>query len=102
MTVPLAESVKLCAKTFRLTVVVALKEPDVPVMVSVYCPRLAVLLAVSVSTLAPVAGFGLHDAVTPLGRPEVTARLTPPLNPYWEFTFTVDVLKLPWPKVTLL
>jgi hypothetical protein len=50
-------------------------------MVSMYCPRLAVLLAVSVSTLFPVVGFGLKDAVTPLGRPE-TARVALPLNPY--------------------
>ena len=51
-----------------------------------YWPRLAVLLAVSVSTLEPVAvGFGAKDAVTPLGRPDAT-RLTWPLNPDCEFT----------------
>jgi hypothetical protein len=49
--------VKLGANTPRLSVVVALKEPEVPVMVSVYCPRLAVLLAVSVNVLELVAGF---------------------------------------------
>ena len=45
---------------------VALNEPEAPVMVSVYCPRLAVLLAVRVKVLFPVVGFGLKDAVTPL------------------------------------
>ena len=67
---------------------VELKEPEVPVMVSVYCPMLAELLAVSVKVLLPVVGFGLKDAVTPLGRPDVTAKLTLPLNPYWGFTLT--------------
>lgn len=64
--------------------VLALWEPEVPVIVTVYCPRLAVLLAVSVSKLLPeelgtAVGLGLKDAVTPLGRPE-TARLTLPVK----------------------
>jgi hypothetical protein len=62
-------------------VVLAVREPEVPVMVRVEDPMLAVLLAVNVRVLVPVAGFGEKDAVTPLGRP-VTARLTLPLNPY--------------------
>ena|ERR1035438_7634936 len=82
-----AESVKLGAKMLKLAVVDALKEPEVPVMVRVYCPRLAVLLAVSVKVLIPVVGFGLKDAVTPLGRP-ATARFTLPLKPFWGFTST--------------
>jgi hypothetical protein len=49
-------------------------------MVSVYCPVAAVLVAVSVSVAEEVVGFGLKDAVTPLGRPE-TERLTLPVNP---------------------
>jgi hypothetical protein len=55
--------------------------PEVPVIVNLYCPRGAELLAVSVKTLDPLAGLGFHDAVTPLGRP-VTARFTFPVNPY--------------------
>ena len=49
----------------------------------VLVPTVAVLLAVSVSSLKSVVvvGFGENDAVTPLGRPE-TARLTLPANPY--------------------
>jgi hypothetical protein len=64
-----------------VTVVVAVKEPEVPVMVSVYCPTGAELLAVSVNVLQLLVGFGLKDAVTPLGSPEVTARSTLPVNP---------------------
>lgn len=66
-----------------MNVVVAVRLPEVPVMVTVYCPGEAVLLAVNVNVLELVAGFWLHDAVTPLGRPE-TDRSTLPLNPYWE------------------
>ena len=54
-------------------------------MVALYCPVAAVLLAVSVSVLELVTGFGRKNAVTPLGRP-VTARFTLPVNPYCEFT----------------
>ncbi len=60
-------------------------EPDVPVMVTVYCPRVAALLAVSVRVLLPVVGLGEKDAVTPLGSPE-TERFTLPVKPYCEFT----------------
>jgi hypothetical protein len=66
-------------------VVVTLELPDVPVTVTVDCPVVAELLAVSVSVLVPVVGFGTKDAVTPLGRPE-TERLTFPVNPYSGFT----------------
>jgi hypothetical protein len=65
--------------------VVAVWEPDLPVMVTVYCPREAVLAAVKVSVPAVIAeaGFGLKDALTPLGRPE-TERLTLPVKPLRE------------------
>ena len=63
----------------RLTVVVAVKLPEVPVMVTVVGPPVvAVPLAVSVSVLllvGLVVLVGLKAAVTPLGRPEA-ARLT--------------------------
>ena len=66
---------------------VAVRLPEVPVTVKVYCPMAAELLAVTVSVLVlfPVAGFGEKDAVTPVGSPE-TERLTLPVNPYWGFT----------------
>jgi hypothetical protein len=61
--------------------VVFVKLPDVPVMVSVTVPMVAVPLAVSVNVLVVVAGFGLNDAVTPLGRPDAD-KLTLPLKPF--------------------
>jgi hypothetical protein len=78
-----AESVKLGgggAFTVRETGAVLVRLPEVPVMVTVAVPVVAVLLAVSVKVLLAVAGFGLNDAVTPLGRPEAD-RLTLPLKP---------------------
>ena|ERR1700733_12782181 len=95
-----AESVKLGAETLRVRVVLAASEPEVPVMVSVAVPGVAVLLPVSVSVLVPVVGFGVKEADTPLGRP-VTARLTLPVNPYWEYTLTNVELELPGPTLTL-
>lgn len=76
-----AESVKLGTAIEIGRVVLALNEPDVPVMVAVYWPTGTVLLAVSVSVLEYVVGFVEKDAVTPLGRP-VTARFTLPANPF--------------------
>ena len=55
-------------------------------MVKGYCPTTAELLVVSVRILIPEVGFALHVAVTPAGRPDVTARLTLPVNPYCGFT----------------
>ena len=69
-------------KTPRVIVVVAVRLPDVPVIVSVLLPMLVALLAVKVRVLAPDAGLGEKEAVTPLGKPE-TLKFTLPLNPYW-------------------
>ena len=49
-------------------------DPNVPVTVTVAFPGAAVLLAVNVKTLLPLAGFCEKLAVTPLGKPE-TERL---------------------------
>jgi len=46
-----------------------LNEPETPVIVTVLVPVVALLLAVNVSVLVPVAGFGLNAAVTPLPKP---------------------------------
>jgi hypothetical protein len=54
-------------------------------MVTLYCPVAAELLAVIVSKLGPVVGFGKKDAVTPLGRPEAE-RVILPVNPLRGFT----------------
>lgn len=51
-------------------------------------PVAAAPLAVSVNLLLPVAGFGLKDAVTPLGNAEAL-RLTLPLNAFTGFTVMV-------------
>ena len=66
--------------TVKASVVVCLRLPDVPVIVTVAVPVVAVRLAVRVSLLVPVAGLGLNAAVTPVGNPDA-ANVTLPLNP---------------------
>jgi hypothetical protein len=56
------------------------REAETPVMVTVLVPVVAELLAVKVSVLVPIAGFGLKDAVTPVPRP-VADRVTLPAKP---------------------
>ena len=81
-------------------VAVRVKLPEVPVMVTVNVPVVAVLLAVSANVLVAVAGFGLNDAVTPLGRPDAD-RLTLPLNPFSGVTVIALVPLLPGVRLTL-
>ena len=71
----------------RAKVVVTVRAPDFPVMVTLCCPTAAELLAVSVTVLLypAVVGFGEKDAVTPLGKPDAE-RVTRPVNPSREFT----------------
>jgi hypothetical protein len=76
-----ANNVKVGAVMVTERLVVAVNAPEVPVMVRFAVPPAAVLLAVNVSTLVPLVGFVPHDAVTPLGRPDVTAKFTLPVNP---------------------
>ncbi len=76
--------------TVRAMVVVAVRLPEVPVMVTVAVPAVAELLAVSDRTLDVVVLVGLNDAVTPLGKPDA-ARLTLPVNPFWSVTVMVLV-----------
>jgi hypothetical protein len=87
--------------TVRVIVAVCVKLPDVPVMLTGTVPVVAVLLAVSVNVLVAVAGFGLNDAVTPLGRPDAD-KLTAPLKPFCGETVTVLVLLAPWIRTKLL
>ena len=70
------------------------RPPSVPVMATKYVPATAEALAVSVSALLPVVGFGLNAAVTPLGSPGA-ARVTLPVNPFWGITVMVAVLEAP-------
>jgi hypothetical protein len=87
--------------TVRVIVAVCVKLPDVPVMLTGTVPVVAVLLAVSVNVLVAVAGFGLNDAVTPLGRPDAD-KLTAPLKPFCAETVIVLVLLAPWIRVRTL
>jgi len=80
--------------TVRVIAVVCVNAPDVPVMVTVTVPVVAALLAASVNVLVVVAGLGLNDAVTPLGRPEAD-KLTLPLKPFSGVTVIVLVPLVP-------
>ena len=75
--------------------VVAVNVPDVPVMVRFEVPAVAVLLAVRVSTLAPVVGLVPNDAVTPAGSPAM-ASVTLPVNPPVPVTEILSVMAVPW------
>jgi len=81
-------------ETVSATVVVAVVVPEVPVMVTVDEPTVAVLLAVNVSTLELVDVAGLNEAVTPLGNP-VAVKVTLPVNPPVSVTVIVSVPLLP-------
>lgn len=88
-----ADSEKLAcaaATTVRLTVAVCVSVPDVPVMVTVAAPVVAVLLAVNVRTLVLVVLAGLNEAVTPDGKPDAV-NATLPVKPLRSVTVTVLV-----------
>ena len=63
-------------------------------------PVAAVALAVSVSVLVEVVGFGLNAAVTPLGKPDAE-RVTLPLKPFTGAIVIVLAPLLPCVTVTL-
>ena len=97
-----AERAKFAAGvTVRETVVACDKLPEVPVMVTVTVPSVAVPLAVSVSVLEMVVLLGLNVAVTPLGRPEAD-RLTLLLKPFSAVTEMVLVPFVPCATLRLL
>lgn len=73
----------------------AVSVPDVPLMVTVEVPAVAVALAVSVNTLELVDDAGLNEAVTPLGK-LVAVNNTLPLNPFRSVTLIVSVAVEPW------
>ena len=89
-------SVKLDTEltTVSVMVVFAVVLPEVPVTVMVKAPVVAVLLAVSVSTLEVVEEAGLNEAVTPLGIP-AAVNVTLPVNPPTSVTVMVSVPLLP-------
>ena len=86
--------------TMTCAVVELVISPDVPIMVNVVVPGEAVLVAVSVTVLEPVVGFGEKEAVTPLGSPEAL-RFTLPVKPYCGFTVTDEVALPPWFRLML-
>ena len=95
-----AARAKLGADTASLKDVVADRDPEVPVTVTLYWPMVAVLLAVRVRVLFPLEmGFGEKDAVTSLGKP-LMDRFTLPLNPLVGLRETVDVVEAPSPTAT--
>jgi hypothetical protein len=82
----------------RETVVVFVKLPEVPVIVTVTVPISAVPVADSVKRLVVVAGFVPKTALTPLGSPDA-AKLTPLLNPFRGLMVMVVEPVAPWRKV---
>ncbi len=90
----IAVGVQVALLTVNATVVLAVRVPEVPLIVTVDVPAVAELLAVSVSTLDAAVGFVPNDAVTPLGKPEAV-RVTLPLNPPAPVTVIVSVALLP-------
>jgi hypothetical protein len=76
--------------TDNVTVVEFVRLPDVPVIVTLAVPTVAVPLAVKLNVLALVVLAGLKEAVTPIGRPD-TDKLTLPLKPFCGVTVTVLV-----------
>ena len=85
---------KFAALTVRLMFVDEVRLPEVPVMVTIAFPGVAVLLVTSVNVLFPVEGLGEKDAVTPLGSPDA-AKFTLPVNPHCGYTSMVVVAVLP-------
>ena len=83
------------------TVVVCVRVPEMPVIVTVAGPTVAVLAAVNVNVLVPVVLAGLNDAVTPAGNP-VALRATEPVNPWRPVTVTVLLPLAPATTLTLL
>lgn len=81
------DKLRVGAETVTDKGVVAVCDPHVPLIVAVALPAAAVLLAIRVSVLFPLVGFGENDAVTPAGKP-LTEKLTLPVKPFCGFTET--------------
>jgi hypothetical protein len=79
----------------------AVRVPEVPVIVSAYCPGETLLDRVNVSVVDPTAdGVGEKAAVTPPGRP-LMEKLTLPLKPVVEFTTRKKLEVVPCPRKAL-
>lgn len=88
------------AFTVREIVVVCVSVPEVPVIVTVEVPVVAVELAVKVTELLEVVGLVPKLAVTPAGNPEAD-KLTLPVNPPEGVTVMVLLPLPPWFTLTL-
>ena len=77
-----------------------MSEPEVPVMVTVEVPVVAVALAVNVTVLVDVVGLVPKVTLTPDGKPEAD-RLTLPVKPPEGATVIVLPTLLPCVTVTL-
>ena len=82
------------------TVVVCVRLPEIPVIVTVARPTVAVLAAVNVNLLDVVALAGLNDAVTPAGNP-LAVRFTDPLKLLMPVTAIVLLPLVPATTLTL-
>jgi hypothetical protein len=80
--------------TVREIVAELVKLPDMPMMVTVLVPVVAVLLTVNVKVLLPVVLVGLKEAITPEGKPE-TDKPTLLLKPFSGKTVIVLVPVFP-------
>ena len=78
----------------RDRVVVAVREPETPVIVMVDVPTTVAQPAVKVSTLLPVVGLVPKVAATPLGSPDA-ASVTAPVKPPEPVTVMVSDPVLP-------
>ena len=76
------------AVTTSVAVVVCVKLPLAPVIVSVYVPTGVLVLVVTESVDEVVAGFGVKLPVAPAGRP-LAVNATWPVNPLIGVTATV-------------
>ena len=91
---PMVKLGDAAAVTVSEMVVLAFRLPEVPEIVTVAVPVVAVLLAVKLTTLVEVVGLVPKVAVTPLGKPEAE-RVTLPVNPPAGFTVIVLVPAAP-------
>ena len=82
-----------------IVVVAGVNEPELPVMVIVAVPRGAVVLAVKVNALDPVAGLVPKVTVTPLGKPDAVS-VTLPVNPPASIIEIVSEPLPPWAMVS--
>lgn len=74
--------------------------PEVPVTVTVKAPVDAEVSAESVSVLLAAVGFGMNDAVTPVGKPDAV-NTTFPLKPFCGVMVIALVPAFPCTMLTL-